>query len=683
MQFELIDKRIIDIYENYSYEFMDKFNNMGEKKPRKNTHLKLIYDAQSLNRFKLQKDELKEKCKQDIEYLIERRNSMITKIYNQEDEKKIYLPVHFTNTIERVKNHFHISDSNLSNITPLDAYKIIERKYKLLEKIFNPCEKFKIAYKYYMNPYNLIHKNKYHRDAIIFLCESIIHIYKQSIVNPGEMVGMVGAQSIGEPTTQMTLNTFHFAGVSSKSNVTRGVPRIEELLTLTKKPKNPSLTIFLDNETSMDINASYKISSKIEHTKLSDIVKRADIYYEPNDFNTLIDEDDSVMKDYVEFSNIIRKCYGEEETGLEEDSEENKEQNEDQNNWIIRLELNETQMLDANITNEDIHYVLKTTYNDDIQCFYTDYNNDGKIIFRIRINENSSNSKKKDLFTEEDYIHYVKTYMDKILNEVVIRGIKNIEKVNLRKINNYKIMNDETGDFEKNEIYVLDTVGTNLGDILKLDYIVRSKTFSNDIIEMKNILGIEAARKCLFNEILEVMEFDSTYINHHHIHLLCDRMTCNHKMVSIFRHGINKDNIGPIAKASFEETTEMFLQAARHGELDNMRGVSANVMCGQEGYYGTSSFQVHVDNEMLQNNIELINKEKYGKANNKEDVDPCKLVKQGIVYDELIEPEEIISMKEKELSSNDACSIKSLKTATTLTSSATNEIINNDYDINI
>ena len=683
MQFELIDKRIIDIYENYSYEFMDKFNNMGEKKPRKNTYLKLIYDAQSLNRFKLQKDELKEKCKQDIEYLIERRNSMITKIYNQEDEKKIYLPVHFTNTIERVKNHFQISDSNLSNITPLDAYKIIERKYKLLEKIFNPCEKFKIAYKYYMNPYNLIHKNKYHRDAIIFLCESIIHIYKQSIVNPGEMVGMVGAQSIGEPTTQMTLNTFHFAGVSSKSNVTRGVPRIEELLTLTKKPKNPSLTVFLDNDTSMDINASYKIASKIEHTKLSDIIRRAEIYYEPNDFNTLIDEDDTVMKDYVEFSNIIRKCYGEEEKGSEEDGEEDEERDEDQNNWIIRLELNETQMLDMNITNEDIHYVLKTTYNDSIQCFYTDYNNDGKIIFRIRINENSSNSKKKDLFTEEDYIHYVKTYMDKILNEVVIRGIKNIEKVNLRKINNYKIMNDEIGDFEKKEIYVLDTVGTNLSDILKLDYIVRSKTFSNDIIEMKNILGIEAARKCLFNEILEVMEFDSTYINHHHIHLLCDRMTCNHKMVSIFRHGINKDDIGPIAKASFEETTEMFLQAARHGELDNMRGVSANVMCGQEGYYGTSSFQVHVDNEMLQNNIELINKEKYDKADKKEGVDPCKHPKQGIVYDELIEPEEIISMKEKELSSNDACSIKNLKTATTLTSSATNEIINNDYDINI
>jgi DNA-directed RNA polymerase II subunit RPB1 len=72
-------------------------------------------------------------------------------------------------------------------------------------------------------------------------------------------------------------------------------------------------------------------------------------------------------------------------------------------------------------------------------------------------------------------------------------------------------------------------------------------------------------------------------------------MTTNEDMVSIFRHGINKDNIGPIAKASFEETSEMFLNAAKHGELDEIKGVSANVMCGQEGYFGTSSFQVYLN----------------------------------------------------------------------------------------
>jgi len=675
IQFQLVDNKTIDIYKNYSYEFMNEFQDTKIKQSRKNTHLKLIYDSKALSKFKEQKEKLKEKCLADIKYLLGKRDEMVINVYNNEDENKIYLPVHFTNIIERVKNHFQITTHSLSNITPLEAYKIIERKYDVLKQTFKPCEKFKIAYTYYMNPYNLIHNHKYHKDAIVFLCESIINIYKQSLVNPGEMVGMVGAQSIGEPTTQMTLNTFHFAGISSKSNVTRGVPRIEELLTLTKKPKNPSLTIYLDQETSMDANASYNIASKIEHTRLINIVNKAEIYYEPQEFESLIDEDDKLMKEYVEFSDIIRKCYDEEE----EDGEDGDEELDETNNWIIRLELNGTQMFDMNITNEDVHYILKTECpalqgtSNNIKCFYTDYNDSDKIVFRIRVNIDSKRgSKNKDIFTEEDYIHYVKTYMDKILNELVIRGTKNIEKVNLRKINNYKIMNHETGDFDKKEMYVLDTIGTNLSDILKLDYIDKNKTFSNDIIEMKNILGIEAARRCLFNEILEVMEFDSTYINHHHIHLLCDRMTCNHKMVSIFRHGINKDDIGPIAKASFEETTEMFLQAARHGELDNMRGVSANVMCGQEGYYGTSSFQIHIDNDLL-------------KKNNEELGLLIEDVENNEVYaDELMEPEEVMNLEEeKNNKNNNKCSLENLKTASTLSSTSKNKIIDNDYNLDI
>ena len=88
---------------------------------------------------------------------------------------------------------------------------------------------------------------------------------------------------------------------------------------------------------------------------------------------------------------------------------------------------------------------------------------------------------------------------------------------------------------------------------------------------------------------------DGIYINYHHLGLLADRMTCNHNLVPIFRTGILADDIGPIAKATFEVQTDVFLQAARHGELDNMRGVSANVMCGQTGKYGTHSFELILD----------------------------------------------------------------------------------------
>ena len=152
----------------------------------------------------------------------------------------------------------------------------------------------------------------------------------------------------------------------------------------------------MDEKTSEDINSSYKVASKIEHTRLIDIVRKAEIYYEPDEFETLIDEDDQIMKDYVEFSDIIRKCYGEEKV------EEDEEEAEENNNWIIRLELNETLMFDMNITNEDIRAVLKTespTLQGSVQCFYTDYNSDDKIIFRIRVNIDHKNAVKRKMFS--------------------------------------------------------------------------------------------------------------------------------------------------------------------------------------------------------------------------------------------------------------------------------------------
>ena len=178
-----------------------------------------------------------------------------------------------------------------------------------------------------------------------------------------------------------------------------------------------------------------------------------------------------------------------------------------------------------------------------------------------------------------------------------MRGIKNVKKVILRKVKDN--LTEKAGSFVKNDIWVLDTIGTNLLDVLSLDYIDVNKTISNDVLEVLNVLGKEAARQCLYNEITEVLEFDGAYVNAHHMSLLCDRMTHSHKMISVFRHGINSDDIGPIAKASFEETPEMFLKAARHAELDTLRGISSNIMCGQEGLYGTSSFQLVLDlNEM-------------------------------------------------------------------------------------
>jgi DNA-directed RNA polymerase II subunit RPB1 len=194
---------------------------------------------------------------------------------------------------------------------------------------------------------------------------------------------------------------------------------------------------------------------------------------------------------------------------------------------------------------------------------------------------------------QSDEIYLLQNFQDHLLDNIVLRGVKNITNVIPRKI--LDNVDKREGVYTKNEIWVLDTVGTNLIDLLALDYIDVYRTVTNDIQEIHKILGIEAARQAIYNEFTDVIEFDGGYINYHHVTMLCDRMTTNDGMTSIFRHGINSDNIGPIAKASFEETPEMFFRAAKHAELDPMRGVSANVMCGQEGYYGTSSFQVMLD----------------------------------------------------------------------------------------
>lgn len=680
LKFELFDINLNDIYERYSYDVVNHLFSSKENSKSKSikVHLKLIYEPKTLTKFNNEKSELAIKSKYEIDYLINARNTMIDKIYTYVSENKIYIPINFKNLIEHTRISFNITAYSLSDITPMETYEITDRYYKKIENLFKPCELIKIVYTFYLNPFNLIHINKLNKNSIIFMCEKILNIYKKSIINSGEMVGMVSAQSIGEPTTQMTLNTFHFAGVSSKSNVTRGVPRIEEILSLTKKLKNPSLTIYLKEEDNVDSDIAYKIASMIEHTKLIDIINKAEIYYEPSDKNSLISDDDELMKEYIEFSDILKEAYDEnpeEDDELKEGEEgEDGEDGEDEiNNWIIRFDLNETQMLDMNLTNEDIHYTLKTQYGDDIMCFYEDYNSDNKIIFRIRLNNIQNHIKKKDVFTQEDYIYYVKTFLDKILNESIIIGVKDISKVNLRKINNYKKYNSETGDYDKYDINVLDTIGSNLVDVLALDYIDNTKTFSNDILEMYDVLGIEAARKCLFNEILEVMNFDGTYLNHHHIHLLCDRMTCNKKLVSIFRHGINKDDIGPIAKASFEETSEMFLQAAKHGELDNMKGVSANIMCGQEGYYGTSCFQLYADNELLF---------KYQKdmINGDEKIDDDEYDIEDIDVETVIK-----NIENKQKDNYGSCSIDNIKMTDTLieNSSSSNKIMNNDYDLNI
>jgi DNA-directed RNA polymerase II subunit RPB1 len=151
------------------------------------------------------------------------------------------------------------------------------------------------------------------------------------------------------------------------------------------------------------------------------------------------------------------------------------------------------------------------------------------------------------------------------------------------------------------------------------------------------------------------MEFSGVYINHHHSSLLCDRMTCNKDLVSIFRSGLLNDNIGPLAKATFEVHTEVLLKAARHADIDHMRGVSANVLTGQYGCYGTSAFQLVLDIEAYTNN-----------ANEVQEDDPLNLFKNL-----------------KNENGGELCSIENIKIVNNLSviNEITTSVCDDNYDI--
>ena len=517
--------------------------------------------------------------------------------------KKRDTPVVFPTYTTPVEN---IKQGYILNIENMQAHKLasilnmkIQRKQDLLHHILSHIYKYEYCRNDLIVP-NIINdvlimeeRNGRYKNIYFDKIKSI-----EEVPNPTKYVYDLTVELTRNFNTYNGVansDTFHFAGVASKSNVTRGVPRIEEILSLSENPKAPSCTVYFPKHIEKDSEQVKSYINKIEYTKLRDVVDSMEICFDPDELNTLNNEDEILFEQYREFEQLLDEC------GSEQLSKK------DKSKWIIRITLNVENMLDKNITMDDIHFAINNAYKHEVSCVYSDYNSD-KLIFRIRLNNIVQNKKKivVNPLDQSDEIYLLTNFQDDLLDNLILYGVKKISKVLLRKVPNNLV--EVEGVYQRQESWVLDTVGTNLMRILALDFVDKTRTITNDIIEIHRILGVEAARQAIKNEFSEVIEFDGTYINDHHMSMLADRMCCNDKMVSIFRHGINNDDVGPIAKASFEETPEIFLKAARHAELDLMKGVSANVMCGQEGYFGTSSFQVMLD---LENMSELTAESEY------------------------------------------------------------------------
>jgi DNA-directed RNA polymerase II subunit RPB1 len=457
-----------------------------------------------------------------------------------------------------------------TDLTPAHVIKGIE---KIIQRTQPYNQIWKALLRFHLAPHKMIVDQRFPQAVFDALCERIIMRNWKSQAQPGEQVGIIAAQSIGEPSTQMTLNTFHLAGVAAKSNVTRGVPRLKELLKVTQNPKATSLTIYLKPEYRTSKERAREVAQDLELTLLRDIVTKTAIYYDPKDDDTVIDEDRDLIKFFKAFE-------------LEDAGEVSEETG--KSKWMLRLEFDREKMFNKNISMDDINFALeKQTPLVSISKIYSDYNSPRQIM-RIRVEKDADLGGFADGL---DDLAAMKKLQNNLLNNIIIRGVPAIKAVTYRKIKDFK---EPDGDeYKPIEEYVLDTDGSNILEVITHPMVDAHRVYTTDVYDVLSILGIEAARSILLSEITGL--FEEVGLNFRHLGLLCDVMTRGGRLMSIDRYGINKNDIGPLAKASFEETEKILLKAALFSEVDPITGVSANIMTGQPIRGGTAFSQIMLD----------------------------------------------------------------------------------------
>ena len=322
-----------------------------------------------------------------------------------------------------------------------------------------------------------------------------IKLHLKSLVDPGEAVGIVAAQSIGEPSTQMTLRTFHFAGVR-ELNVTLGLPRLIEIVDVRRTPSTPSMEIYLEKEYSQDPNKALEIVKKIEVTTIETVSKR-------------------IERDYFEYSIII--------------------------------ELDPEMLESRNVSVKDVVKALNRIKGKRGKVEVVD---EYKVVY----------------YTGIEDISKLRRIYDRVKG-LRLKGIKDIKRAIIvydHKIGEYKIL----------------TEGSNLAAVLLVDGVDPTRTKTNNINEIAEVLGIEAARNAIINEIKGVLDEQGLDVDMRHIMLVADSMTFTGRIRQVGRHGVAGEKESVLARAAFEVTVKHLVEAAVRGEIDKLRGVTENVIVG-------------------------------------------------------------------------------------------------------
>ena len=353
-------------------------------------------------------------------------------------------------------------------------------------------------------------KNDLTDDELRKLIIKLKNAYDRAHVEAGEAVGTVAAQSVGEPGTQMTMRTFHYAGVT-ELNVTLGLPRLIEIVDARKEIATPTMDIYFDEERRDDEEFVRTLANKIGKSTINDVLSDFNLNYGTMEVEAVLDS---------------KKI--------------------------------EEKRLDRDEINATIEKAFKKAV----------INNDEIVI--------PGKSDKQDSKFE---IRELRLLADKV-RDLQISGIKGIGKVIIRK--------DDTE-------WIIHTEGSNLKEILDMEGIDHVRTTTNNIHEIGEVLGIEAARQSIINEAQNTLSEQGLSVDVRHIMLVADIMTSEGVVKSIGRHGISGEKSSVLARAAFEETGKHLLRASIRGEVDDLTGIIENIIIGQPIPLGTGSAGVKMD----------------------------------------------------------------------------------------
>ena len=365
-------------------------------------------------------------------------------------------------------------------------------------------------------------KNDLTDDELAQLIRKLKQAYDRAHVEAGEAVGTVAAQSVGEPGTQMTMRTFHYAGVT-ELNVTLGLPRLIEIVDARKDIATPTMDIYFNEERRDDEEFVRILANQIGKSTINDILSDFNLNYGTMEVEAVLDS---------------KKI--------------------------------EEKRLDRDEINAAIEKAFKKAV----------INGDEIII----------SSSKTDKSESKFEIRELRLLADKV-RDLQISGIKNIGKVIIRRDD----VPMDLAEFEGQKEWIIHTEGSNLKEILSRDGIDPVRTTTNNIHEIGEVLGIEAARQSIINEAQNTLSEQGLSVDVRHIMLVADIMTSEGIVKSIGRHGISGEKSSVLARAAFEETGKHLLHASIRGEIDDLTGIIENIIIGQPIPLGTGSVGVKMD----------------------------------------------------------------------------------------